>query len=85
MNKRRMTALSVHCAVCKFMPFPVALVKKVQVNSVVVWLRRFVPEVDGSPENGRMSACPKIKKWGIPSSQPFNNKCNVNGTNSHYF
>jgi hypothetical protein len=31
-----------------------------QVNSVEVWLRRFVPEVDGSPENGRMSACPRI-------------------------
>jgi hypothetical protein len=42
------------------MPFLVALVKRVQVNSVEVWLRRLVPEVDGSPENGRMSACPKI-------------------------
>jgi hypothetical protein len=46
------------------MPFLVALLKKVQVNSVEVWLRRFVPEVDGSPENGRMSACPRNKKRG---------------------
>jgi len=37
-----------------------------QVNSVAVSLRRFVPEVDGSPENGRMSACPGILKGGIP-------------------